>query len=251
MAEESPWIVWWRRDAASSTTLFCLPNAGAGASPFRTWPEAVPDGIDLAALRLPGRESRIAEPPIADLRELAAAVAEALAPSLRPPYAFFGHCSGAWLAFELARQLRRESLPLPARIVVAAQAGPSLKTETSSLSDQDPRERLRALGGTDPAVLAHDELFELLRPAIEADFRLTDDYLYVPEPPFDFPISVIAGTQDAGLWADGLGAWQAETTRELDVRLLPGDHFFAGSDWDRLAQEAGDAALASVPPPRR
>jgi surfactin synthase thioesterase subunit len=242
-AAETPWLVWWRRETAPRVTLICVANAAAGAAPFRSWAEYLPVGIDLAALRLPGRESRLAEPPIDDLGALARAAVAELAPPLEAPYAFFGHCSGAWAAFEIAREFRRRALPLPVRLVVAAQGGPSLKT-TPSQADEDVRERLRKLGGTDRAILDDDVLFELLRPAIEADFRFTDKYCYKPEPPFDFPISVIVGSDDVEVWEDELAAWQAETTRELDIRRLPGDHFFAGADWTRLGTAVGEAALS-------
>jgi medium-chain acyl-[acyl-carrier-protein] hydrolase len=244
---ETPWLVWWRRGPAPRLSLFCLPNAGAGAAAFRSWPKFVPEEIDVAALRLPGRESRLAERPIDDLAELAKAAVPELVASLRSPFVFFGHCSGAWGAFEIARELRRQGLPQPARFVVAAQAAPSLKTEPSE-PVEDVRERLRDLGGTDPEILEHDALFDLLRPMVEADFRAVDAYRYVPDAPFDFPISVMVGADDSDVLEDGVGAWQLETTEELDVRRLPGGHFFAGADWHRLARAVGEAALSR---PRR
>ena len=207
----------------------------------------MPDGIEVAAVRLPGRETRLAETAFDDLGELAQAAVDALAPALDVPFALFGHCSGALAAFEVARNLRRRGLSLPTRLIVASYAAPSLSSGRSSQQPQDLRERLRDLGGTDPAVLENDELFELLRPAIEADFRFIDDYSYVVEAPFDFPISIIVGTEDAALWKESLTPWQAETTHELDLHRLPGDHFFGGGAWDRLGRAVGDAALESFP----
>src|SRR5262245_63313639 len=63
-----------RPDAA--IILFCLPYAGAGAGAFRAWRDAFPAAIDVQPIQLPGRENRIADPPVIDPDEVARAIAE-------------------------------------------------------------------------------------------------------------------------------------------------------------------------------
>jgi medium-chain acyl-[acyl-carrier-protein] hydrolase len=109
---DNPWLVRWRREAAPRATVFCLANVGAGAASFRSWSDSVPEGVDLAAVRLPGRENRLAETPYDKPPRARAGPVAALAPSLTVPFVLFGHCSGALAAFEFARELRREGLPL-------------------------------------------------------------------------------------------------------------------------------------------
>ena len=77
--------------------LFCFPHAGGGARQpvsLAGW-AAVP-------VRLPGRESRLAEAPFERMGPLVAALADNIDSYLDRPFAFFGHSMGAAIAFELA-----------------------------------------------------------------------------------------------------------------------------------------------------
>src|ERR671919_747384 len=95
----SSWILRFRRNPAADLRLFCFPYAGGAASIFRTWPSGLPGSIDVAAVQLPGRETRLAEPPVRRLDALVAAMAPALEPFLDRPFALFGHSMGALIAF--------------------------------------------------------------------------------------------------------------------------------------------------------
>src|SRR5215467_12715139 len=50
--------------------LFCFPPAGGGSSFFRGWGDAGLDGIEICPVQLPGRETRLDEPPFTRLRPL-------------------------------------------------------------------------------------------------------------------------------------------------------------------------------------
>ena len=106
--------------------LFCFPHAGGGASVFRFWTTELAPGIEVYPIQLPGREGRWLEPPLTRISALVPALSEALRPLLQPPYAFFGHSMGAFVAFELARQLRRENRPGPATLIVSAARAPQI-----------------------------------------------------------------------------------------------------------------------------
>ena len=95
---------------------------------------------------------------------------------------------------------------------------------------------------TDEEILANDDLFELLRPAIEADLRMTTGYRYQPDQPLGLPISVFAASRDYHLDQAGLLTWRRETTANVELAVLEGDHLFVGAAWDLLGESVVDAA---------
>jgi surfactin synthase thioesterase subunit len=220
---ESPWLVRWTQPDAARLRLYCLGRAGAGATPFRSWEELVGPGVELDGVRLPGRENRIREPPLSS----AAAVVEELSPVVaddgETPFALFGHCFGALVMFELARELRRRGLPEPVALFVGEQIAPATAGPPGDgeLTRDDLLRRLEELGGTDAKLLRSEEFLALMEPALRADFRLADTYAFEPEPPLDTPITVLGSAERTKV--DALLAWRAETTRAFTLRLLHGE----------------------------
>jgi medium-chain acyl-[acyl-carrier-protein] hydrolase len=88
---------------AARMRLFCFPYAGAGAGAYREWPMLLPRDIEVVAVQLPGREWRIQESPLADMRLLAQDALRSISPYLDKPFAFLGISMGGTLIFELAR----------------------------------------------------------------------------------------------------------------------------------------------------
>jgi surfactin synthase thioesterase subunit len=177
------------------------------------------------------------------MTELVSSLADAVARALATPFALFGMCSGAVVAFELARELRRRDEAGPTRLLVAAQRAPHFRAALGrGASDGlEARERVDALGGTDPTVLEHPEMMALLQPTLEADFRLIDSYHYRAEAPLDCPITAFAPDADPYLEPGVVRAWAQETTAEFEYVTLRGDHLFSGPAWRALAESVGAA----------
>ena len=81
--------------------LVCIPHAGGNPEIFLPWADGISDGVELLAVRLPGHGPRIADPPIDHWDALVADVLEGLENYLGEPHAFYGHCFGGRLAYEL------------------------------------------------------------------------------------------------------------------------------------------------------
>lgn len=225
------WVGWPRQGGTEARLrLFCLPFAGGGAAPYRLWARHLPPGIACCPILLPGREERLAEPPLRRLGTLLDAVADAIAPHLdEMPYAIFGHSFGALAAFELARLLRRCGLPLPCHLVVSGRRAPGLPPSGATLHDKPDAalvERMRALGGTPQAVLDSPELMALLLPAMRADFEMLETHRHMDEPPLPVPMTALGGTDDPGVPEADLAAWRAEAGAGFAMHLFPGGHFF-------------------------
>ena len=112
---------------------FCFPYAG-GSAPvmFEAWSSLLPDFISPTAVLLPGRGSRVKEPPQDSIRALATEIASAMAPSLheggaRARAIFFGHGFGALLAYETARALKAKYDWSPMLLVVSGSNGPTAR----------------------------------------------------------------------------------------------------------------------------
>lgn len=236
---------WWQFAARARLTVLCIPWAGAGATPFSSWPERFADDVGLCALRLPGRESRFEERPVDQLEPLVDLLADEVGRLVEGEVALFGHCSGALLAFELTRELLRRGGPTPIHLLVASQVGPRAAGVPLAEQQEPLWERVRKAGQIDPVVVENSELRALLEPAIAADVRISDTYSYRAGPALDLPISVFGGSDDPRVTHAGLSRWQEETAGPFGLRRFDADHFFRGDAWLVLADAVAEALAAS------
>ena len=217
----TPWLVNWKPNRSAVLRLFCFPYAGGGDSIFRFWQQSLSDTIEVCPVQLPGRGSRIAEPPCADMNQLVRCAAQALAPYLDKPFALFGHSMGALIVFELARHMRREGSAQPVHLFVSGRPSPQTISDPSDLDQLDSElpEMLQR-------EIRNPELRELVLPVLRADLALCKSYIYTPETPFLFPITAFGGLDDHGVARHSLAGWREHTTGPFVLRMLPGDHFF-------------------------
>ncbi len=227
--------------------LVCLPYAGAGASIYQTWPDLLPDDIEVLAIQLPGREDRKSEPGFLELDPLVQVLGEVIRPYLQVPVALFGHCAGSLLAYELAGELRDHFGVLPRHLFVSAQPAPHLRPRNPpmhALPDEEFRAAVVELGGAPPDVLAADDLFAYLLGGLRADFALWERYAYQPRPPIDCPITAFGGDQDERATITELAEWHGHTTGRLRLQIFAGGHFFITQ---RAAEVAGKIVEALAP----
>ncbi|MDD0972522.1 thioesterase II family protein [Pseudomonas fontis] len=229
MAAPSPWLV--RRPAPDARVrLFCFSHAGGSATDYLPWHPSLAPAIELCALQLPGRGSRMAEPALAEMPAVLAGLAEAIASSDDGlPYAFFGHSLGALLAFEVTRLLRERGMRLPIHLFASGCSAPStcrLEPALHLLSDSELLAHLQTYNGTPKALLANQELLGLVLPTLRADFSLIGHYVHQPQPALAVAISVLAGRDDPHVRPDDLLGWSEQTHLGCEVHWYDGDHFF-------------------------
>jgi medium-chain acyl-[acyl-carrier-protein] hydrolase len=225
----SNWFLCRKSDSRASLRLFCFPYAGGSASIFRGWAESLPATVEVYAVQLPGRGSRLLEPPITKMPRLIKAIAPALIPHLDKPFAFFGHSMGTIIGLELARYLRAKLGVEPIHLFVSGSRAPQLSnTEPPSynLPEAEFLEELRRLKGTPSEILEHPELMKLMLPVLRADFKLVQTYAYTPAEPLACPITAFGGSLDKEVGLRRLQAWRAQTASNFSLNMIPGDHFF-------------------------
>ncbi|HEY3872290.1 MAG TPA: alpha/beta fold hydrolase [Actinocrinis sp.] len=219
-----------RADAA--LRLVCFPHAGGGASHYHDWARRLPPDVEALVVQLPGRESRLAEPPVIDRAALAEAVLEAA----DRPFALLGVSMGAWLAFDVARRLEALGRP-PVRLIVSGSAAPPTEPVPRAYAD-DSVAWLGALGGIPDAVLQNPELLELVLPAVRADVAWAEAFHAAPDARIDAPVTVLVGDADPDCDTRAAERWRDRSSAATDVRVLTGGHF--------LVREAGEPVLRAV-----
>ena len=228
----NPWLYHFEPNPKASVRLFCFPYAGGTALVYRTWAQRLPPSVEVTAIQLPGRASRMQEPLMSRLSDVVAPIASALAPFLDKPFAFFGHSMGALTSFEVARFFRRQGRELPRHMFVSGRPAPQLNSERRTLYNLPTDElitELQQLEGTPREVLEHPELMDLMLPTLRADFSVCDTYEYTEEAPLASPITAFGGLQDSDISRRKLEAWREQTSAAFTVRMFPGNHFFIHS----------------------
>jgi medium-chain acyl-[acyl-carrier-protein] hydrolase len=240
---------WFPFRASSSharVRLFCFPPAGGGATLFRSWPALLPKDIDVCAVQLPGRESRISEKPVAEINALVVMVASALsAADLELPYAFFGHSLGALVSFETARYLRTLGRPQPMHLFASAASAPHHPDfdRYHLMQDDELIEQLRRDGGYPEEILGHREMMALLLPVTRADAAVTETYRYVAEDPLECAITAIAGDDDRRIKRQELSDWRVHTRGSFREVTCPGGHEFVKTATTELTKIVAKALL--------
>jgi medium-chain acyl-[acyl-carrier-protein] hydrolase len=196
---------------------------------FHGWNDKLPQAFSTCPVRLPGRESRSSEAPHREMGTLVEAIGRAIQQHTGSPFVFFGHSMGAGVAFEVARWLRRESLPMPLALCVSGARAPQYRknwTPRPEPSDEEILNELRKRDGMPSEVLDDPELMRLLLPPLKADTSLYRNLSYTDEPPLPCPIRAYGGAEDENVTREHLEAWSALTCSSFAMQSFPGGHFY-------------------------
>ncbi|MBO4207517.1 thioesterase II family protein [Micromonospora echinofusca] len=228
------------RPAGGPVRLVVFPHAGGGPASLTPLVPLLPAGIAPWSVNLPGRQARLAEQPRTDLDGLVDDLAAALVASVPAPYALFGYCSGALLAYLVGRRLG-EWGAAPQRLLVGSFAAPDVAPVPRRLH-QLPAElfwaQLVAAGGIPAELAGRTDLRPVLEPALRADFALLAGYRHAPGPPLDTPVTVLYGRHDRSVTRGGLLGWRRHSRYRPVLRGLDAAHW--------LVEEAPDELAAAI-----
>ncbi|MBK6522729.1 MAG: thioesterase [Sphingobacteriaceae bacterium] len=208
-----------------------MPYFAGGASIFNSWHEFLPDDIEVCAVQLPGREERGDEKPFDNIQDLVKKFTEVAEPLLTTPIAFYSHSSGAGIALELSRYLRKEKDVTPVRFIVGGWRAPHLVSPFKFLDaikdDEVYKEKnipniknhLRSLEIPD-SVIDNEQVFNEMLPSLRADILLGKNYTYKDAEPLSCPLTAVAGLQDTVFTVEQLKGWEKHTTGDFTFKLL-------------------------------
>ena len=217
--------------------LFVFPPAGASASMFEGWQKCFPKEIEIIALQYPGRQERLQEPPITNMKQLVCGVAEAITPLIDRPFALLGSSLGALVAFETARFLRNTNNEEPTCLFAVCARAPQSKEpypRFHAMTDKELIETLRSFEGMPPEVLNNSELLNLVLPAIRSDSLISSSYSYQDDRPFTCPIITIAGSRDHSVSLEQSESWASQTTDVFELKMIDGGHGLIDSNKQEL-----------------
>jgi len=244
------WVMSLRPPPLARLKLFCFPHVGGGATPFARWPDKMLPEVQVCPVLLPGRETRFGEP----VPESLAALVEAIAANIQfgdRPFALFGHSMGAYVAFELARLLRRQGRPVPVLLITSAAKAPQLGhrgLRLHALHGEKLVEELR-MYGTPEEVLANQELLDLFTPIIRHDARLLYEHEHAPEVPLPFPIISYGAEDDPTVPLETVEGWRQHTSARFALRAFQGGHHYlhpgSAAFYSALAEDLGSVLPAS------
>ena len=215
--------------------LVCVPQAGMGAWAFHGWQRAMPEGVEVLPVELPGRNTRVKEPALPRMAAVVSGLVDALAPLLGDrncPVALLGHSMGAWVAFEVAQEMRRRGMPPPVRLYASANRAPHLSAKVHD-NDQVCLAELpyhafwqhftRRYGANKD--LESEGVRRYLFAMLRSDFAVVETYRPSTEQPLEgVPLVAMGATEDTRYSREQLAAWERASSGSFRQEWFPGPH---------------------------
>jgi amino acid adenylation domain-containing protein len=222
------WFFYPAQRKKARLKLFCFPYAGGTPHIFRNWANHLPEDIEVIALRLPGRDSRIKEKAYSDWSELLDALEDALLSCIDIPFAFFGHSFGARLAFELTKRFHAKGFALPTCLFISGCRCPHIPSPQPFLHELPQAEffeRVFSMNGISAEILSNQKLMEMFEPTMRADMKLSELWENSAQQ-INVPIVAFSGLNDSIDPPSNMRGWENYTQAQFSFYTFSGDHFF-------------------------
>ncbi|ABW15124.1 Thioesterase [Parafrankia sp. EAN1pec] len=210
--------------------LFLFPHAGSGAIIYRDWADLLPADVGAQAVTLPGRQGRRDEVAFTEWEPLLDALYEAVQNECdERPFAFFGHCLGAQLAYHLAVRMHRAQQRVPLLVGMSGWAPEGFFNPTKEHIGM-PQEELvvwiKRLGSFPAEIYDNPEMLQMVVPALRADLSVAaqriDEGALVP-----CPMASYGGKADPLMEeTDAFSSWVSRSPQYLGHTEYTGGHFF-------------------------
>ncbi|SDD18185.1 thioesterase II family protein [Actinokineospora iranica] len=209
--------------------LFLFPHAGSGGAIYRNWGGLLIPDFAQQIVSLPGREKRMGEDAFTEIEPLVDALYEAMLDELDDrPYAFFGHCLGAQLAYRVAVSMRRGGERGPILIGASGWSPEGFQQATyeqSQMPEPDMIEWMKTLGSFPDEVYGDPQVLAMIIPALRADLAVVSTYVD-DAAEVDVPLVSYSGKSDPLMSPGAMASWQTRTTEYLGNSEFTGDHFY-------------------------
>ena len=242
---EGSWLVIRRPRSEAKLKLLCFGFAGGGPGIYNEWADGLPESIEVAAIHLPGRGTRLGEKAPTRISETVDQLVQAILPYLDRPFALFGHCIGAILMYETAKRLSSQYNLQAVHLFASGAAAPDLYTIPAHYEASDAK-LLNLLKLVDFAAtegLVQDaELRALAFPTLRADLEAAAFYtieLNGDASTLPTPITAFGGWEDMYAAPHGVDGWRRFTSKSFDIMMRPGNHYFLETEREVILDVVG------------
>jgi medium-chain acyl-[acyl-carrier-protein] hydrolase len=232
--------------------LICFPFAGGGANVYRFWPSLIVKHVDVCAISLPGRESRILEKNVSNSDEVCnAIVAELIANYWHKPLVFFGHSMGSMLAYEVAIKLQEDYGWIPKLLIASGRQAPHKKIGGNFHQQPDDIfiNELKRLNGTPSAIFEDAEMRKIVLSILRADYTLLETYRMKANTLLRAPIVTCCGMDDPEVEVYDMAFWSELTAIGCTHHTFDGDHFYLNANVQALTQLINSLIDSLIAPP--
>jgi medium-chain acyl-[acyl-carrier-protein] hydrolase len=219
--------------------LICFPDAGGAPELFRKWSAVECETLQVVPCGLPGQGRRLFERACLEWDALVEDVYLRLEKALQDPHAFYGHCFGAQLAYEMTRRVARQLPGRTRHLFVAGCRSPDseyLGPVRRHLDDLEFAQAMRDTGDSPIEVLDNQRLLDLLMPGIRAYSRLCEVWMGSDETQLEVPLTAFCGSADVTDGRESMQRWRRYTRGDFELIELPGGHRFIDLQWERVSE---------------
>ena len=225
--------------------LLCFAFAGGGPGSYSEWTGNLPESIEVAAVHLPGRGSRLDEQAYKRVGETVENLVPTILPYLDRPFALFGHCVGAMLMYEVAKELSNQHGLQAVHLFASGANAPDLYTIPLyyEASDKQLLDLLKLVDFAATEGLVNDaELRALVFPTLRADLEAAAFYTEELDSKvirLSTPITAFGGWEDMYAAPHGVAEWQRFTDKSFRLVMNSGNHYFLETEREAILAVIG------------
>ncbi|SFR56103.1 thioesterase II family protein [Anaeromicropila populeti] len=212
--------------------LFCIPYSGASSMIYNKWKESLNDKIVVVPVEFPGRGQNFGDPLCTTADELIEYLYEQIEPQLdENAFAFYGHCIGGALAYDLAMKIEYEKNRIPVHMFFSGRQVPHLqyRKKVSKMSEKEFLDELFSMEEPIKCIMENNDLREIYLPIFKADLLMSETYIHEYNPDtsrMQCDITILSGMEDRIVYEEDLQHWTEYTKSKCTYHMLKGGHFF-------------------------
>lgn len=213
--------------------LILFHHAGGDKYAFQYLSQKLNQDFEIIYYELPGRNYRLNESLLFDIHQIVDDAYNTILPYTQNDFVFIGMSMGALISFLVSEKLHQKNKNLPKHIVLSSRKSIEQYTTIHQVANADDDtfwNYVKSFGANIDGILQHHELKNFYEPILRADFKALEyfNHHYHNHLSTQLPISVssLFGKDDIHIDIEGANSWNKYFTKEFEVKVFEGGHFF-------------------------